>query len=759
MDHSATALPPGGITLNLSLNRAARLSLRAAALLACLCACASPALAQKKNEAYQYRISRATSPIVIDGSVNEAAWRSAEVATDFWMVLPMDTGRAKVKTDVRMAYDDRNVYLSAVCYHGDVPGPYMVESLRRDWSFGANDNFIFFLDTFDDQTNGFTFGVNAEGAQWDGLLYDGGRANLSWDNKWTSAVKSYPDRYELEIAIPFTSIRYKKDNQRWGVNFSRLDLKTTEKSSWTPVPRQFPTASLAMTGVLLWDEPPPSPGPNISLIPYVLGGASRDHVGNASSTSREAGMDGKIAIGSALNLDLTVNPDFSQVDVDQQVTNLDRFELFFPERRQFFLENGDQFANFGYATIRPFFSRRIGLGGVPIRFGARLSGKLNKDWRLGAMDMQTGPAEELGAPPQNFAVFALQRRVFARSNIGMLLVNKESPTYRWRSGPLSPASYDRNFGAEYNLASSSNAWTGKALYLKSVSSGTQSGGSVFAGNLQYFTRRWLINGQVESVGERYSAEVGYVPRRGYRRALGTAGHTFLPSGGPILSHGPSITSSNFFDIHGRMADYDQTAAYTVTFRDQSVFTTSAVMAYVRLLQPFDPTNTGKAKLETGTIHRANYWTTKYASKQQSVFRYGFQTTYGGYYAGGTRTNLTGTLGYRFQPYVSLSGEASYTDIRLREPWGRNTFWLVGPRFDVTLTNTLYFTTFVQYNEQQKNMNVNTRVQWRYKPASDIFLVWTDNYMPNYLQPVQSIPGYFSVRNRAVVLKWTYWWNL
>src|SRR6185369_14160775 len=166
---------------------------------------------------------------------------------------------------------------SAICYHGGVPGPYMVESLRRDWSFVNNDNFIFFLDTFDDQTNGFTFGLNAAGAQWEGLLYEGGKANLSWDGKWTSAVKTYEDRYELEIAIPFTSLRYRNGASEWGVNFSRLDLKTAEKSSWTPIPRQFPTASLALAGTLLWDEPPPSSTRNISLIPYALGGVSRDY--------------------------------------------------------------------------------------------------------------------------------------------------------------------------------------------------------------------------------------------------------------------------------------------------------------------------------------------------------------------------------------------------------------------------------------------------------------------------------------------------
>ncbi|MBI5281184.1 MAG: carbohydrate binding family 9 domain-containing protein [Candidatus Solibacter usitatus] len=740
--------------------RAGRAAIQALGLWACLLAVSAIVSAQKQNAGYELRIHRVRSPIVIDGSAHEPAWQAAEVANNFWRVLPMDTGRAKVRTDVRMAYDDHHLYLSAICYFGDVPGPYMVESLRRDWSFGNNDNFIFFLDTFDDLTNGFTFGVNAAGAQWDGLLYEGGKANLSWDNKWTSAVKTYEDRYELEIAIPFKSIRYKEGITRWGVNFSRLDLKTTEKSSWTPIPRHFPTASLALAGVLLWDEPPPPQGANISLIPYALGGMARNYGANTPTTARhDIGIDGKVAIGSALNLDVTVNPDFSQVDVDQQVTNLDRYELFFPEKRQFFLENGDQFTNFGYATIRPFFSRRIGLGGVPIHFGARLSGKLNKDWRLGVMDMQTGAADEAGAPPQNFAVMALQRRVFSRSNIGILLVDKESFSYQAAHKPPASASYNRNLGIEYNLASAANLWTGKLLYLKSFSSGNQGSGAVYAGNLQYNSRRWLLNGQMENVDQKYVAEVGYVPRNGYHHGVAAIGYTFLPEGGRVLSHGPILNSSNFFDWAGKLSDYETTLGYTVTLRNLDVFTATAGADYVRLLRPFDPTNSGREKLGAGSEHRWKYWTTKFNSRPQSVFRYGFSSQYGGYYAGGTRLNLSGTIGYRFQPFVSLAGAVSYNDIRLREPWGHTTFWLIGPRFDVTLTNTLYFTTFVQYNEQQKNMNVNTRVQWRYKPASDVFLVWTDNYNPEYLQPGQNIPGLFSVRNRAVVLKWTYWWNL
>jgi hypothetical protein len=170
---------------------------------------------------------------------------------------------------------------------------------------------------------------------------------------------------------------------------------------------------------------------------------------------------------------------------------------------------------------------------------------------------------------------------------------------------------------------------------------------------------------------------------------------------------------------------------------------------VQLLQPFDPTNTGKDTLARGTKHSWNAFGFDYISKPQSLFTYTFSTRYGGYYADGTRLSVSADLGYRFQPYVSIVASAVYNDIRMPGPWNKTRFWLIGPRLDVTMTNKLFFTAFVQYNEQQKNMNLNTRFQWRYKPASDLFIVYTDNYFPS---PI-------NVRNRAVVLKFTYWWNM
>ncbi|MEO6930812.1 MAG: sugar-binding protein, partial [Chitinophagaceae bacterium] len=282
-------------------------------LLAFACLFSGLLSAQKKNAAYQLQIRQTTDPIKIDGIIDEPGWANASIARDFYMVNPMDTSYARVKTEVAMTYDHDNLYLYAICYNS-MPGPYMVQSLRRDFDFVKNDNFLVFLDPFEDQTNGLAFGTNAAGAQWDGIMYEGGRVDLSWENKWVSEVKQYSDRWVLEMAIPFKTLRYKKGLTRWGVNFSRNDLKTTEKSSWAPVPRQFPTASLAYTGTLVWDQAPPQPGANISLIPYALGGISKNYQpATARTYRRDVGLDAKVAITSSLNLDLTVNPDFSQV--------------------------------------------------------------------------------------------------------------------------------------------------------------------------------------------------------------------------------------------------------------------------------------------------------------------------------------------------------------------------------------------------------------------------------------------------------------
>ena len=621
----------------------------------------------------------------------------------------MDTSFANLHTTVRMTYDQNNLYISAICYKPKTSKPYAVESLRRDFSYTKNDNFLLIVDPFDDQTNGFTFGVNAAGAQWDGLIFNSNGYDLSWDQKWYSEVKHYEDRWVFEASIPFKSIRFKKGIQTWGINFARLDIQAPEKSSWAKIPRQFNVASLAYTGSLIWDKPPPHVGTNISVIPYALGGFTKDYENKTPSKFRkEIGADAKIGITSSLNLDLTVNPDFSQIEVDKQVTNLDRFELFFPERRQFFLENADLFANFGYSTIRPFFSRRIGLG-VPIEFGARLSGSLNKKWRIGAMDMQTKSMDENGLPTQNFAVLALQRRVFSRSNIRFMYVNKQSVNYNPLSNPGKPAysAYNRNLGLEYNLASTNNLWTGKSMLVKSFGPVKNSDDLVHAADLKYTSKKWVISWQHEYVGENYTAEVGYVPRINYIKFNPKLSYLFFPKGGHILNHGPVLSSNYYFNKSFSRTDYENSFNYKFTHRNQSTFEVWTSDNYIKLLKPFDPINTGNGTLSAGSEHAWQTFGANYASKPQRLYTYTFAGQYGGYFADGTRLSLSGDLGYRFQPYVNIAMSANFNHLNLPQPWGSTNLWLVGPRTDFTFSNKLFFTTFLQYNNQQKNLNINT----------------------------------------------------
>jgi len=705
-------------------------------------------LAQKVNESYRYHIQKTEFPVIIDGRMEEPGWQNAQKATDFFMITPMDTTYANLKTEVRLTYDDQNIYLFVVNHlSGDFQGEYVVESLRRDFNFGRNDNFLLALDTYDDQTNGFSFGANAAGAEWDGMMYDGGRMNLNWDNKWESTVVQYDDRWTFEAAIPFKSIRYDRDNPQWGINFSRYDLSTFEKSGWAPVPRQFPSVSLAFTGYLVWDEPPPSAGSNISIIPHLLGGVDHDFQADESrSYTSDAGVNAKIGLGSSMNLDLTVNPDFSQVEVDEQIIDLDRFEIFFPERRQFFLENEDLFASFGNRNVRPFFSRRIGLD-APIHAGGRLSGQINKNWRLGVMNMQTGSVEDTSTPSQNYTVLALKRRVSARSNIGFLLVNRENTGDMNDPGA---SSFDRNVGFEANLATDDDLWQSKITLLKSFSPGDSDRSLSHVGSVNYNDGNFEFEWEQEYVGEDYTADVGFVPRRGYFRTNPDMRYLFFPdSDGSVLSHGPGFQNTIYFSESFDVTDYENRLSYRFNFRDGSNLEGYASSTFVELFRPFDPTGIFNEFLETGSEHRWVSGGIEYNSRAQSLLTYSVGSQYGGFYADGNRLLVMTQVGYRFQPYVNLSLSVNYNHLDLPEPWGVNDFWLIGTRFDVTFTKNLYLTSFTQYNEQRDNVNINTRLQWRFQPASDLFIVYTDNYLPNN----------FNVKNRAVLLKLTYWWNI
>jgi hypothetical protein len=646
-----------------------------------------------------------------------------------------------------MAYDDKNIYLAVIFFNNTIKGDYVVESYKRDFSFGKNDNFLVAIDPFNNMTTGFAFGLNAYGAQWDGTMYDGRSVDLNWDTKWYSEVAFDEKKWTAEIAIPFKSIRYNYNLEQWGISFSRLDLKASEKSGWTPVPRQFPSITMAYSGVLEWDNPPPTQGSNISFIPYLSGEMDSPQKGTTNQ-ELNAGADVKFNLTSSLNLDITLNPDFSQAEVDQQVTNLDRFELFFPERRQFFLENADLFANFGYENIRPFFSRRIGLNN-PIVGGIRLSGNIDEKWRVGLLDIQTQAVKEKGLPAENFGVFSLQRKVLDRSSIGMIFVNKQS-LGKLEDTKTTAGEYNRNLGLEYNYFSADNLWNGKLMYLKSFSPNLSDDDAIFAGNLTYNDNNFLGSVQAEYVGENYNAEVGYVPRTHYYKFDTTLRYLFFPSqDSKVLSHGPLVGSIQYFNFDGLGIDRGTQLGYELNFKNRSEMVFTFENQFIVLQNPFDPIRTGTRSLEALTEHRWNSVNLEYNSKPQSLFTYALKSSYGGYFQDGKRWLFFSEMGYRFQPYIELNTLVSYNHIELEEPWGSNGFWLLGVKSNFTFTRNIFFSNLYQYNEQQKLWNFNSRFQWRYKPASDIFLVFnsSDTRMltPN--------------RNWNLTLKINYWINL
>jgi hypothetical protein len=702
---------------------------------------------QKINNEYVLKIGKISEEIDLDGRLDERIWDLADVAENFSMILPQDDRKATQFSEVRMAYDDKKIYLAVIFFNNTIKGDYVVESYKRDFSFGKNDNFLVAIDPFNNMTTGFAFGLNAYGAQWDGTMYDGRSVDLNWDTKWYSEVAFDEKKWTAEIAIPFKSIRYNDNLEQWGISFSRLDLKASEKSGWTPVPRQFPSITMAYSGVLEWDNPPPTQGSNISFIPYLSGEMDSPQKGTTNQ-ELNAGADVKFNLTSSLNLDITLNPDFSQAEVDQQVTNLDRFELFFPERRQFFLENADLFANFGYENIRPFFSRRIGLNN-PIVGGIRLSGNIDEKWRVGLLDIQTQAEKEKGVPAENFGVFSLQRKVLDRSSIGMIFVNKQS-LGKLEDTKTTAGEYNRNLGLEYNYFSADNLWNGKLMYLKSFSPNLSDDDAIFAGNLTYNDNNFLGSVQAEYVGENYNAEVGYVPRTHYYKFDTTLRYLFFPSqDSKVLSHGPLVGSIQYFNFDGLGIDRGTQLGYELNFKNRSEMVFTFENQFIVLQNPFDPIRTGIRSLEALTEHRWSSVNLEYNSKPQSLFTYALKSSYGGYFQDGKRWLFFSEMGYRFQPYIELNTLVSYNHIELEEPWGSNGFWLLGVKSNFTFTRNIFFSNLYQYNEQQKLWNFNSRFQWRYKPASDIFLVFnsSDTRMltPN--------------RNWNLTLKINYWINL
>ena len=729
----------------------------------------------KPNTPPNIHIKKALSKITLDGKLDEIDWQHAEQSSPFWESIPYDTSYAITKTEVRITFDDNNLYIGAKCYQKK--SSYIVQSLRRDFPPGSTDLFGLILDPFCDKQNGFSFVSSPMGVQREGLISNGNDFTSDWDNKWFSEVQNEADYFTIEMAIPFKTLRYKSLDgvtNEWCANFFRYDQSRpqAERSNWSPLPRFASGNNVAFTGKIIWDDAPPKPSRNISFIPYILGSASKDNVAQTPQhTEGGIGFDAKVAVTSSLNLDLTTNPDFAQVEVDKQQTNLSRFELFFPERRQFFLENSDLFGSFGFDKINPFFSRRIGLATdstgstvkVPIIAGARLTGKLDKNWRIGVLDMQTNGRKDLKIDASNFFATAVQRKVFTRSTVNFLFVNKQdfktdaAGKNLWQQNPKD---FNRIVGVDYNLASPDGLWQGKAFLHHSLTPTPQSQPYAAAADIEYKNNNFNFKSSLESVGSGYAGgATGYVPRKNYYRTSPNFNFVFYPHSPNVNYYSVGMDGDVFWRLSdNRLTDYDYSPLrFIVAFQNNSNLTfTPLRWDYTYLFKPFDPTNTGGMTLPQGSAYTYRSTRFTYSSNPRNLFSIKVEGRLGQYFNGKIQA-LTTTLTYRWQPYGLFSLDVNYNRIDLPTGFNDRQLLLVGPRFDFSFTKNVYFTTFLQYNNQVNNVNLNARFQWRFAPVSDLFIVYTHNYFAED----DTATGYraFESKNRALVLKCTYWLNL
>ncbi len=724
----------------------------------------------KTNAKKSFTVAATTENIEIDGDLKEVIWSTLTPAKDFIQYFPSDSIPAKAQTEIYMCTNQKSLYIGIKCY--STGNDWIVTSLQRDYRAGGADNITLLFDTFDDGTNAIYFGINPEGVRREGIISNGGNESrdfsTSWDNKWRGEAKKYDGYYTAELEIPFSTLRYPTPSKKWGFSVYRFDTQTNEISTYTGTPRNQILFTLAYPAEMIWEEELTTKSSAVSLIPFASTGFNKDFEDELPADNfLEAGGDVKIALTPGLNLDLTVNPDFSQVEVDEQITNLNRFEIFFPERRQFFLENADLFGQFGFANINPFFSRRIGssedvtteeIVQNRIYGGLRLSGKLDPKTRIGFLNMQTEASREQGIPSVNYGVAVAQHKLWTRSNIGIIAVNKESLNLEDLDVNLDTLDlnrYNRMIGADFNYATKDNTWSGKTFIHTTFTPNTNM--AVAQGStLNYNTRKYGALWKHEYVDKNYNAEVGFIPRTDYFRISPVAELRYYPQNELLNNHTYSVESDVFWRPQFGKTDHLFSVGWGGEFTERASFQLNLNHNYVYLFDPFDPTGTDSLELDAAQDFSYVSFTGEYRSDRRKIFSWSVNPYIGEYFNGwryGTRGNFT----IRYQPKgsFSLNYAINYFDLPHLDG-GRETF-LISPRIDYTFSRSLFTSLFAQYNSQDDNTNINARIQWRFAPVSDIILVYTDNFLTGDVDPLDRFA--FDVRTRSIVLKVTYWLNL
>ncbi|MBV9925542.1 MAG: carbohydrate binding family 9 domain-containing protein [Acidobacteria bacterium] len=667
---------------------------------------------------------RISEEIKVDGRLDEPAWSRADAATDFRQEEPHEGEPASERTEVRVLFDDKNLYVGIHAFDSE-PARINSRELVRDASFSNDDKVEILLDTYYDRRNAFRFAVNPLGTQQDALITDEGRdVNLSWDAPWVSAGHIDQTGWTVEVAIPLTTLRYKEGQDTWGFNVARIIRRKNEENLWTSWQRSFGLERVSQAGEL-------SGVGEIrrrrlrEVKPYASGGWRRG-VPQVSEQGFDSGLQGKgglevakLGLTPSLTAEFTANTDFGQAEVDQQVVNLSRFSVFFPEKRDFFLENAGIFLFGREEANQLFFTRRIGLTDegqpVPINYGAKVTGKVGR-YNVGFLQVQTrrlgDPAGGFGVPRQQYTVARVKRDILERSFVGAMFVNRQGAT------SAGGTRYNRGAGldAEFNLT---DHYQLKAFLMGTATPGVRSGflsgrvDSIFENNLFRFIAVY------EDVGRNFNPEVGFAERTGFHQYFGQAAYKHRPKFIPGVRQMEFETQLEYYtDRRGKLSTRQAELSWDTQFKNSADFFFRPIEDVTDVLtEPFE-IRPGVV-IPPGSYHfnRPRVSFTSDASRRLVLTgRY----KWGGFYTG-KRDEISVGLTLRPNEHLLFDFSDSFNSVRLRE--GDFTTNLIFGRVNYNFSRKLLTSALVQLNSAARLSAVNVRLRYIYRPNSDFFVIY------------------------------------
>jgi hypothetical protein len=666
-----------------------------------------------------------TVPITIDGRLDEAAWQEAEPITNFVQSGP-DTGYpATEQTVVRILYDAGNLYIGAFCYDSD-PDRITITSMVRDFPTSDNDLLAIAIDTYLDRRNAFIFAVNPRGAIADAQAFNDARiTDWGWDGVVHVRTVVVDSGWTMEMAIPWTSLRFADaELQDWGINFLRRIRRKSEDSYWAPLVRHERLQIMSRAGLLKGLDGLRQRH-NLTVKPYIFGGQTGGTLHeNASNLS--IGGDLKYGLTPGLTLDLSLRTDFSQVEVDQEQINLTRFPLFFPERREFFIENGGVFT-FGDHSQRNyrvgaslqdftlFHSRRIGLNAerqpVPLDAGGRISGRLG-DFEIGLLTVRTARTQA-EHPPENLGVFRVRRNLWGGSDVGMMITNRQ------RSGfDDNGHTYNRTVGLDGNFRLLDHMIV-HTYYAASMEPGTTGDRSTFRASAAWRDRFWNISALARQVGDDFNPGMGFVRRQGIRHYYATVGAHPRPQLEPILEVNPYVSMSYITDLNSTVETRETCFGLDVALRQGGRISVEYDRRWEKLSDPFRIYDVVEVPAGTYEFDAVSLGVRSDRGRPLS----GRIQVGRGEFFHGERTTVTAGAFWRANHHLTMDVFLEHNEVTV--PDESLTVGLAGVRARYSLSTRLFASAFLQYNAGGDELISNLRFNFVHAPLSDFYIVYME----------------------------------